>query len=1610
MPVAFGTPFSGGGGAGGTVKLMGSIINVPATNVLALGGPGFSATTSPHGQLGRYVLAYNTNYGSPTDETRHRFQPFSGAAVASTPIQSANPYHTGLNTPNIPGLEGGAEAYGLLPLNVSDVFTTQFTSTLAPTNAKLALIRLDEGWSYNYPGYDMVMIANLGTSPVNTPKLGFGATTTTAFRKGGWQNDVLYGGSGTDLVLSQLDAGKIFVTLVPEAASSITIGSNIGVPGYQERTFGISDNSVVYLTDQLVETSTATTSFTEGALIHFDTNQDSVVNFGELHLSRADGSFSIPVNGTPRTVSLQPLSLGYGPASAAFSTTVPLGGIVQLPQISTTKLVNAGLSINGFEGIPVSFFGSVQVPAGSTGAEYRWTISNAVNQTVSQGAWVAVSGTADVPSSFEFLPRDEGTYFGRLELRGLSSTNANFNYFDVKTSEIREVSPQIELGEPIQISEGVVYTWNSLLSNLSSDNWLVQIDSDGDGIFEYSFNTKESLKDLEYAWRNPSRDNGDTINPELIPYQFRVRVTDEDDDTVSEDTVAVTVLNASPVLVTSNISLNEGTPIGNRIRFRDGADSWTATATYSDGTSETATIVADPSDPFGVTWIVQLNHAFANEGNYAISLRIDDQTDGTSVTYPVNVSVLNSAPQYLSAIVGPSNLTESTTAVFSIAATDVSADTIVYQWDFNYDGVNFDVDQVGSNVEFHFPDQGTFEVAVRSTDGLNAAGILTQSVSVTNSAPVVDVNEVQTVWQEGTTIQVAGGSVVRDAFGDSVSYLWQLFDGGTVPIFTSTSPLFSFPTSNQATYTLKLLASDEDGGSSEAEWGLSVANVAPLFELTVSGTLIEGNSVTIDATNIVDQGTEDVFSYEWSAVGPNGETLPLIGTTSVQLIPPDEGVYWVTLSIHDGTNSTVRTTKIDIANLNPVLSNLSGGGSTATSQPLTLSGLVSDAGAADELTGVVDLGDGVLLPLELKSGNFRLDYQFRQSGQYNVSVTIRDLDGGVSQQTLVHRVDVDPAIVSVNSYYTNDVTPSITGTINDNGATILVTIGGQDYSAINGANGTWTLPDNAISPPLGSGRHLVRVLATDLAGNESLITGSVTVVLHHPEDIFITQAIVNENTDTSAADVLFGELGVVDQDEVDLHTYELVSGSGDIDNGRFVISDNKLAIRQGQVLDFESNSVYSVRVRVRDAVGNPYEESIQLSVTDVNEPVVLTRTNASVSGNVLTQLTNTGNWSDPESGTVTLSASLGTVTKNADGTWSWSYQPTVGMIGQAVTISANDGTNVSTTTFNVTAYTTVATRGLLYVGATGASASTSLATDKTALLPGQSSTFANYTNYSRGLNGLVIDVTGLPATVTDAQLAASLQFANWNGIAAAGFVALPGAAVPTVAIIAGGVAGSTRVSITFPSNTVQNTWLRVTLVANANTRLAANDVFYFGNVIGELDFGNTATRLRVNGQDAALILANQSPGANTAAVTNKFDLDRNGRVNGQDYAILLANQQAAGIVAPITAPSSRSAPARGSSDTSDGSGSTAPLQSPSSSSKSTEDKSDGRETQNLRSNVSSKLLDKTLVIRGNDSDNTAVSVLNAMKTESDKTTETEDNSTLENLDTVFASWRNTFRV
>jgi YVTN family beta-propeller protein len=74
-------------------------------------------------------------------------------------------------------------------------------------------------------------------------------------------------------------------------------------------------------------------------------------------------------------------------------------------------------------------------------------------------------------------------------------------------------------------------------------------------------------------------------------------------------------------------------------------------------------------------------------------------------------------------------------------------------------------------------------------------------------------------------------------------------------------------------------------------------------------------------------------------------------------------------------------------------------------------------------------------------------------------------------------------------------------------------------------------------------------------------------------------------------------------------------------------------------------------------------------------PVSLTVNNASVTVNEGQTATNSGTVHDADGGAITLTASVGTVVNNGDGTWSWSFPATDPAQSQTVTITAmaNDG-------------------------------------------------------------------------------------------------------------------------------------------------------------------------------------------------------------------------------------------------------------------------------------------------------------------------------------------------
>jgi hypothetical protein len=183
-----------------------------------------------------------------------------------------------------------------------------------------------------------------------------------------------------------------------------------------------------------------------------------------------------------------------------------------------------------------------------------------------------------------------------------------------------------------------------------------------------------------------------------------------------------------------------------------------------------------------------------------------------------------------------------------------------------------------------------------------------------------------------------------------------------------------------------------------------------------------------------------------------------------------------------------------------------------------------------------------------------------------------------------------------------------------------------------------------------------------------------------------------------------------------------------------------------------------------------------------------------------------------------------------------------------------------------------------YNGAANAADDGAIATNKAALGSGVMAGNANITNYSRGINGLMIDVKGAQRPLTAADF--EFRIGNSNNPTAWPLAPTPGLSIRTGA----GVNGSDRVTLVWPDGAIVNTWLRATVKASTEMGLAASDVFYFGNMVGDSGNGSGSTVV-VNASDE--INARNSPRTfvNPAPIDYATDFNRDGFVNAADQII-----------------------------------------------------------------------------------------------------------------------------
>ena len=160
-----------------------------------------------------------------------------------------------------------------------------------------------------------------------------------------------------------------------------------------------------------------------------------------------------------------------------------------------------------------------------------------------------------------------------------------------------------------------------------------------------------------------------------------------------------------------------------------------------------------------------------------------------------------------------------------------------------------------------------------------------------------------------------------------------------------------------------------------------------------------------------------------------------------------------------------------------------------------------------------------------------------------------------------------------------------------------------------------------------------------------------------------------------------------------------------------------------------------------------------------------------------------------------------------------------------------------------------------------------IAAGKAPMFPGNTATFANYSSYSRGINGVMVDIAGLPSTTLTA---ADFAFRVGNTNDPQSWTAAP---TPQITLRLGaGVDGSARVELIWPDGAIVGQWLEVTVKATPRTGLAADDVFYYGNAIGETgnQVGNAivdtadSTATQNNPRTAAIRRPSTSPMTSTA--------------------------------------------------------------------------------------------------------------------------------------------------
>ena len=667
----------------------------------------------------------------------------------------------------------------------------------------------------------------------------------------------------------------------------------------------------------------------------------------------------------------------------------------------------------GFEGSCVSLVGYATDPGPNDLVTLSWEVKkNDIFFT--DGVGERIEFTPDDESDYTVvLTADDGDSSDTAEMTVIVANQAPSVGVDYGTVTVYEGQESVN---PVTFFDPGKHDTVSISASPGS------VEDNGDGSWSWSWDTTDG----------PAESRTVTIT-----------ATDNGGDATST-TFELIVKNVAPTVVTGpDVTINEGSPFSRGGWFVDpGADTWTATVDYGDGSGE------QPLE-LGQDKTFTLSHVYADNGEYAVRVKVADK-DGAVSSSRFDATVLNVLPEMADLIFDTTTLDESGTVNLSGSFSDLGTEdthTVLIDWGdgknssatvdqaantfsashqylddkpggqaISFASSSATVNQVASKLMAGYQDlvdqPGEYTIRVTLIDEDDGRHEISQSIVVANLAPIVIAGPAATIDEGG---QFSGEGSFTDPGADSWTATVDYGDGsGDQPLTLGADKTFdlSYVYADDGVYPVTVTVTDDEDAPGSFSFDVTVLNVAPTVEADAA-------EVTADeASPATNTGTFDDFGTDTVTITASIGTLEqdnAAKTWSWSYTPADGPAESQEVTITaDDNEGGVGTTTFDLLVENVAPTVTAGPAATIDEGSLfTGEGSFADLGA-DSWTATVDYGDGSgdqPLALEVDT-TFNLSYVYADDGVYPVTVKVTDDEGGVGSASFdVTVLNVAPTVV-----------------------------------------------------------------------------------------------------------------------------------------------------------------------------------------------------------------------------------------------------------------------------------------------------------------------------------------------------------------------------------------------------------------------------------------------------------------------------------------------------------------------------------------------------------------------------------------------------------------------